>query len=120
MTSAVMFTEIWNCKNFLTEVDASTPHDGQDNVRKRVVHEDDVGSLLGNFGTSNAHSETDIGKFESRSIIGTVTRNTNDFAHRFQRLDQESLVFGGGSSENLQSRDDLKSLSVGESSEYWP
>lgn len=37
-------------------VDAASPHDGRDDASEVVVHKNDIGSLLGDLGSSNTHS----------------------------------------------------------------
>lgn len=52
-------------------VDAATPHDGGDDGGKVIIHEDDVGSLLGDFGTGDAHpARREDGSVEGRGREG--------------------------------------------------
>lgn len=49
-------------------VDTTSPHDGRDDGSKVVVHDDDVGRLLGDLRSSDTHRESDVGSLESGTI----------------------------------------------------
>lgn len=98
-------------------VDTSTPNDGLDDGSERVVHNNNVGSFLGDFGTGNTHSETDVGPLQSGSIVGTITGDGDDVAQLHKSVDQDSLVFRGRSSHDGDGGSEFESLRLGEPSE---
>ena len=98
-------------------VDTSTPLDGEDQRSERVVHNDNVGSLLGDLGTADTHGETDLSGLEGGSIVGTVTSDTNSVAQLAEGLDQQTLVLGRGSGHDLKTGDDLETFGRAETTE---
>ncbi|KAJ9479954.1 hypothetical protein PHBOTO_003733 [Pseudozyma hubeiensis] len=98
-------------------VDTASPHDGADDRGKVVVHENDVRSFLGYFGTRDTHRETDVGRLERRTVVGTVTSDTDHLAETLERFDEDLLVFGRRSSQHLQSRNHLEHVDAVELAE---
>lgn len=98
-------------------VDTSTPDDGLDNGSERVVHNDNVGSFLGNFSTGDTHGETNVGPLQSGSIVGTITGDSNNVAQLHKSVDQDSLVFRRRSSHDGDGGSQFESLRLGELSE---
>lgn len=93
-------------------VDVAAPHHRLDDGREVVVREDDVGGLLGDVGSRNAHRETDVGLLQSGAVVGAVARDRHDLAAhgRFavdHALDQGVLVRGRRPREYPQFRPDL-------------
>lgn len=82
-------------------VDHATPHNSLDNTGEVVVHKNNIASLLRNFVTRDTHAETDIGRLESRTVVCTITRNTDNLAEALERVDQDALIFWARTSENL-------------------
>ena len=98
-------------------VDTSTPLDGEGQRGERVVHDDNVGSLLGDLGTRDTHGETNVGSLEGRGVVGSVTSDTDDVAELSQRLYQETLVLGGRTGHDLKTGYNLETFLVTEPSE---
>lgn len=73
-------------------VHTTAPHDSVDNRRKVVIHQDDVGCLLGYLGPCDAHRESDVGCLESRAIVCAVSGDANNVATFLECLDQQSLI----------------------------
>uniref|UniRef100_A0A1I8IG43 CCHC-type domain-containing protein n=1 Tax=Macrostomum lignano TaxID=282301 RepID=A0A1I8IG43_9PLAT len=61
-------------------VHVAAPLDGLDNAGEVVVSQDDVGGLLGNVGALEAHSESDVGLLQSRTIVGAVSSYGDNLA----------------------------------------
>ncbi len=59
-----------------------------------VVEQYDFGGVLGDVGTGFAHGDTDIGPFESRSVIDTVTGHGDDVAALFDDFNDPQLILG--------------------------
>ena len=58
-----------------------------------VVGEDHLGTLLGNFGTGDAHRDADVRGFDGGSIVYAVAGHSHDIALPLQRFDDFQLVF---------------------------
>ena len=99
-------------------VDSTTPHESLDNGTEVVVHENDVGSLLRDFGTSNVHRKANVGGLQSRSIVGTVTSHGNSFSHLLKTSDQDTLVFWRRARKDLQLGNDFALFVLAHLSEF--
>ena len=82
-------------------VDAATPHDSLDDRSEVVVHENDVGSLLGDLSAGDTHRKSDVGGLESGAVVYTITGNTDDFAKRAEGFDKYLLIFRRRPSRDL-------------------
>ena len=83
---------------------ATAPHDSMHDRREIVIHQDDVGCLLGHLGPCDAHRESNVSCLESRAIVRAVSGDANNIATVLERLNQQSLIVRRGSSKDLQSR----------------
>ena len=91
-------------------VDAPALHDSLDDRSNIVTHEDDVGGLLGDLGTSDAHRKPYVGSLEGRTIVRTVSRDTNNLTVRAKGFNKNLLVFRGGPGQDLETGDNLGAL----------
>ena len=73
-------------------VHATAPHDSVDDRREIVIHQDDVGCLLGHLGPCDAHREPNVSCLESRAIVRAVSRDANNITTFLERLNQQSLI----------------------------
>ena len=58
-----------------------------------VVGEDHLGTLLGNFGTGDAHRDADVRGFDGGRVVHAVAGHGHDIALPLQRFDDFQLVF---------------------------
>lgn len=93
-------------------VDSAAPDDGGNDRSEVVIHKNDVRSLFGDLSSGDTHGESDVGGLESGAVVGTVTGDTDDFAKGLELLDQNLLILGRRTSQNLQTRYDFRALSV--------
>ena len=84
-------------------VHATAPHDSVDNRREIVIHQDDVGCLLGHLSPCDAHRESNVSCLECRAIVRAVSGDTNNIATILERFNQYSLILRRGSGKDLQS-----------------
>jgi hypothetical protein len=56
--------------------------------------------MLGNLSTSDAHCKTNISLFKGRSIIGTITSDSNDFTKFLQASNKKILILWAGTSKD--------------------
>ena len=75
-------------------VDSATLAAGIDNRRKIVVCKHHIGHILGDVGTSDTHTNTDICAFDGRSIIYSVSGHRDDLAFCFPGTHNAHLVLG--------------------------
>eukprot|EP01136_Pigoraptor_vietnamica_P010646 Opistho-1_new@48532 len=61
-------------------VHVAAPLDGRDDRVEVVVHEDDVGRVLGHRCARNAHRKADVRALEGRAVVRSVTRHGHDLA----------------------------------------
>ncbi len=67
---------------------------GGDNGGEVVIGEDHVRGLFGDVRARDAHGHTDIGSFEGRRIVHTVTGHSHHVAMFLVGIDDAQLVFG--------------------------
>lgn len=61
--------------------------------------------------------ESNVGSLKSGSIVSTVTGNSDNLSHALEVLDENLLVLGRGTSEDLKAGNDFVALSDGELAE---
>lgn len=91
-------------------VDGTTPHGGLNDGGKVVVKDLDIAGFLGNIGSGDAHGEADVGLGERGGVIGSITSHSDDVFHLTETRYEEVLVFGAGSSNDLEVLGDLLEL----------
>jgi len=82
--------------------DVATVLNGGFDGAEVVVGEDDVGGVLGNIGSGDAHSEANISSVESGCVVGTVTSHGNSSFLLLEACDEQELVIRGRASQNLE------------------
>ncbi|TKW48923.1 hypothetical protein CTA1_7187 [Colletotrichum tanaceti] len=84
---------------------------------KVVVHQHDGRSLLGDLGTGDTHREPNVRSLERGRIVGTVTSHGDGLAESLEAGDQDTLVLGRGTGQDLQTGQGLVHLLDGELAE---
>ncbi|KAH3682802.1 hypothetical protein WICPIJ_006261 [Wickerhamomyces pijperi] len=72
-------------------VHSSTFFNTVDDTGKVVITQDNIRSILGNIGTSNTHSNTNIGNFQRRRVVDTVTSHSTELLTTVQGFDHTDL-----------------------------
>lgn len=93
-------------------VDVSAPHDGLDDGGEVIIHQDDIGGVLGDGGTGDTHGEADVTLGEGRTIVGTITSDGDDLVSLHETGDEEVLIGGGGTGHDLEGVDELLELAL--------
>lgn len=73
---------------------------GQDGAEV-VIRENNIAGALGNIGSSNSHSETNIRSVESRGVISAITSHSNSLSNLDQTINKHKLVIRSRSGHNL-------------------
>lgn len=130
-------TEIWNWRNFLTESLTQRPHMMAETMLEKlssmrmmsdaslatsvpaipILHHDKASARVRKRKQTKDARESNVGGLERRSVVRSVTGNTDDLAHALEVLDENLLVLGGRTSEDLKTRDDLVAFGDGELAE---
>lgn len=76
--------------------------DSCDDGAEVVIQKNDASRLLGNLGTSNAHSEPDVGLLEGGSIVGAIASHGHHVLELLQPSSEQVLVVRRRSGENSQ------------------
>ncbi|KAI6767611.1 hypothetical protein HG530_005620 [Fusarium avenaceum] len=98
-------------------VNSTTPAESNNDRREVIIHEDNIGGFLGDFGSSNTHRETNISSLESRGIVSTITSDSDNLTQRSQGLDENTLILGTGAGENTELLDNSNTVCFAELAE---
>ena len=90
--------------------DAATVTDSGENRAEVIVHEGDIGSVLGYISTTDSHSEADIGAVKSRCIVGAITGDGDGTSLLDQAVNKHEFVIGLGASHDSETVGDLSEL----------
>mmetsp|Transcript_1327 Transcript_1327/g.5394 ORF Transcript_1327/g.5394 Transcript_1327/m.5394 type:complete len:399 (+) Transcript_1327:761-1957(+) len=64
-----------------------------------IVEDDNVASLLGNFGAGDAERKAHVGILERGRVVGAVARDGNNLTERLLQVAQHELIGRGGARE---------------------
>lgn len=97
-------------------VNVPAPEHGLDDRGEVVIQENDRGSLLGHFSSSDTHGESYIGLLKGRGIIGAIPSDSHHMSPFLKTSDQTVLVFRSASGQDIQVGVDLvEFVSIGNS-----
>jgi len=83
-------------------IDVSSVFQSNDNGAEVIIEKDNITSVLSNISTSDTHGKTDIGFGKSRSVIGTITCNSDDLSTVLHTGDENLLILWGASTKNSE------------------
>jgi hypothetical protein len=90
--------------------DAAAPPGGRHHRVEVVVHDHDVGALLGDLGALDTHGQPDVGLLERRRVVGAVAGDRDHVALLLQALYQHQLVHGQRPRHHADAVHDLQLL----------
>ena len=73
-----------DCPTFLHSID---------NRGEIIVHQDHVGSILGDIGPCDTHCDADVGHFDCRRIVNAVARHCDNLPMSAQGGNNSQFVF---------------------------
>ena len=56
------------------------PQNCLDDGAELIVHDDNVGGILGDVGAGDAHRKANVGSLQRRPVVRSVARNSNDLS----------------------------------------
>ena len=90
-----------NVTAFLVVVNPAPELDRTDDRREVVVQQHERGSFARHVGTTAAHGDADMGRFERRHIVDAVAGHRDDLAVGFQGRHDAQFLLGHYASEDL-------------------